>query len=134
MRMKCRFVASLLLGTLLVLPSCSNNSPSTTTAPSGTGFLWVAAQGNNTVSAFTLDLSNGAPTQNGDAIDGGLSPSAMIISPDGSTLFLASKVADHNGNYDISTYTVNANGTLTPGSNTPLNAAVTPAGSSYARI
>ena len=87
MRMKCRLVASLLLGSLLILTSCSNNT-STTTGPSGTGFLWVAAQGNNTVSAFTLDLGTGVPTQNGNAIDGGLTPNAMVISPDGTAIFV----------------------------------------------
>jgi 6-phosphogluconolactonase len=123
MRMKCRVVASLLLGTLVVLTSCSNNTPSSTTAPSGTGFMWVAAQGNNTLSAYTLDLANGAPNQNGSAIDGGLAPSALAISPDGTTLFLASKGADQSGTYDISTYTVASDGSVTSGSTTALNPA-----------
>jgi 6-phosphogluconolactonase len=129
MRMKCRFVASLLLGSLTILTSCSNNNNTTTNSgPSGTGFLWVAAQGNSTVSAYTLDLTNGEPTQNGNAINGAIAPSAMIISPDGKTMFVADKAMDPNGNYDILTYTVNSNGTLTAGSSTPLTDAISPSG------
>jgi 6-phosphogluconolactonase (cycloisomerase 2 family) len=129
MRMKCRFVASLLVGSLAILTSCSNNNnTNTATGPTGTGLLWVAAQGNSTVSAYTLDLTDGSPTQNGNAIDGAISPSAMIISPDGKTMFVADKVADPNGNYNILTYSVNANGTLTPGSKTALTNAINPAG------
>src|ERR1700690_2716430 len=106
MRMKCRFVASLLLGSLAILTSCTNNT-STTTTSAGTGFLWVAAQGNNTVSAFTLDLTTGVATQNSSAVDGGITPSAMVISPDGKTMFVADKGTDPGVNYDISSYTVN---------------------------
>jgi 6-phosphogluconolactonase (cycloisomerase 2 family) len=132
MRMKCRFVASLLLGSLAILTSCSNNNSTTTNpGPSGPGFLWVAAQGNSTVSAYTLDLTNGEPTQNGNAIDGPISPSAMVISPDGKTMFVADKVADPNGNYNILSYTVNTNGTLTAGSKTPLTNAINPAGLAF---
>ncbi|MGA9041005.1 MAG: beta-propeller fold lactonase family protein [Terriglobales bacterium] len=124
--MKCRLAASLLLGSLLILTSCSNNSSTTTTGPSGTGFLWVAAQGNNTVSAFTLDLGTGVPTQNGSAIDGGLTPNAMVISPDGTTMFVVDKSVDGNGNYNVLSYTVNSTGTLTAGSTTPLTNVLNP--------
>jgi 6-phosphogluconolactonase (cycloisomerase 2 family) len=122
MRMKCRFVASLLLGSLAILTSCTNNlsNSTTTTGPSGTGFLWVAAQGNNTVSAYTLDLTTGAPTQNGNALAGGISPTAMVISPNGAAMFVADKGTDPSGNYDISSYTVNSDGGLTLGSTVPL--------------
>jgi 6-phosphogluconolactonase (cycloisomerase 2 family) len=120
MRMKCRFVASLLLGSLAVLTSCSNTTPTSNPVASGSGFLWVAAQGNNTLSAFTLDLTTGNPTQDGNSIDGGLAPSAMVITPDGSAIFVASKTPDTNGNYDISSYAVKTDGTLTAGSNAPL--------------
>jgi 6-phosphogluconolactonase (cycloisomerase 2 family) len=129
MRMKCRFVATLLLGSLAILTSCSNNNNTTTSpGPAGIGFLWVAAQGNSTVSAYTLDLTTGQPTQNSNAINGAIAPSAMIISPDGTTIFVADKSPDANGNYDILSYTVNTNGTLTPGSSTPLTNAINPAG------
>ena len=117
MRMKCRFVASLLLGSLTILTSCSNNT--TTTGPTGTGFLWVASQGNNSVSAFTLDEATGTAAQNGNAIGGTLTPSAMVISPDGTALFVASKTPDSNGNYDIASYVVNSNGAIKIGSSTP---------------
>jgi DNA-binding beta-propeller fold protein YncE len=126
MRMKCRFVASLLAGSLLILTSCSNKPPTSASPASGSGFLWVAASGNNTISAFTLNLATGNPTQDSDSIDGGLAPGAIVITPDGSTIFLASKSPDSSGNYDISSYSVNSNGTLAPGSNTALNGAITP--------
>jgi 6-phosphogluconolactonase (cycloisomerase 2 family) len=125
MRMKCRFVASLILGSVVILTSCSNNNGGSNT-PSGTGLLWVAAQGNNTVTAYTLDLTSGAPTQNGDSIAGGITPNAMVISPDGSTMFVLDKGTDPSGNYDILTYTVNPNGSLAAGSSTALTNASTP--------
>ncbi len=125
MRMKCRFVASLLLGSLTILTSCSNNT-SSTTSPTGTGYLWVASQGNNSVSAFTLDEATGTATQNGNAVGGTLTPSAMVISPDGTALFVASKTPDSNGNYDIASYVVNSNGAIKIGSSTTLSNALNP--------
>ncbi len=125
MRMKCRLVAVLLLGSLAILTSCTKNS-TTTTGPGGDGFLWVAAQGNNTVSAYTLNLGTGVASQNGSALNGGITPSAMVISPDGTAMFVADKGTDPDGNYDIFSYTVNANGTLTAGSSVALTNAMNP--------
>jgi len=50
----------------------------------------------------------------------------MVISPDGTTMFVADKGTDPSGNYDISSYTVNSNGTLTVGSSVSLTNALTP--------
>src|SRR5438128_6587555 len=67
------FLASSLL--LLFLFSCSSGS-----SPSGTGFLYVATQGDSTVTPFTIDLSTGHLSANGQGAASGSNPSAMVLS------------------------------------------------------
>ena len=74
----------------------------------GTGFIWVATQGNQQVNAFTINRSSGAVSQVGNGQPTGVQPSAMAVTPDGKTLFIA-----NTSDNTISSYTVNSDGSLT---------------------
>ena len=93
-----------------VLNSCINSKG---TGTSGTGFLWVATQGDRMVTSFTINLHTGGVSQ-GKSAASGAGPSAMAITPDGKTLFLA-----NSGDNTIGSYAVGSDGTLTSGSTTP---------------
>lgn len=73
----------------------------------GKDFIWVATQGNQQVSAFSIDLTSGAITAIGTNQSTGAQPSAMAITPDGKTLFIA-----NTSDNKIGAYTVNSDGTL----------------------
>jgi 6-phosphogluconolactonase len=137
MRMKCRWVAILVVFLLAITSiSCSNNNSSST---SGTGYLWLTAQGNTTVQAYTINLSNGSLSLNSSALATGATPSAIVVAPNASALFVL-----NTGQYNppttvvpgsISTYTLNSNGTLKAGSTQtaglgtlPMGMATDPAG------
>jgi 6-phosphogluconolactonase len=122
-----RFLAGVVVPVLLLtLSACTTSSSST---PSGTGALFVATQGDSSVSAYTIDLTAGTISANGASVPTGSVPSAMILAPSGSALFVA-----NNGTNDISAYSVKSDGTLTAaattptGGMTPLNMAMDSAG------
>ncbi|MBV9574826.1 MAG: beta-propeller fold lactonase family protein, partial [Acidobacteriales bacterium] len=96
------------IGTLLLLAACSTSS--TSTQSSGTGFLWLTAQGNTTLSAYTTNLGSGAISANGNAAGTGPAPAALVVAPNGSAIFVANSGSDPG---TISSYTVNSNGTVT---------------------
>ena len=106
-----RFLAGMVLPALLLcLTACSNSSSSTT---SGTGALFVAALGDSSVSSFSIDLSTGLLTANGGTVPTGGTPSAMLLAPTGTELFVA-----NSGTNNISAYSVKSDGTLTAASGT----------------
>jgi 6-phosphogluconolactonase (cycloisomerase 2 family) len=119
-----RFLAGIVVPVLLVSLSACNNSSSSSSA--GTGAVFVANQGDSTVTSFSIDLSTGLLTANGGSIAAGKVPSAMILAPSGKALF----IANSNPNVPppqsppctspspgtISAYTVNTDGTLTAAS------------------
>jgi 6-phosphogluconolactonase len=127
MGMKFRFLAAWLVSSaVLCLMGCSTSR----STGSGTGALFVATQGNE-VSSFSVDLGTGALTANGANVATGnapLVPSAMILAPDGNTLFVANSdntisappcSAPPAGT--ITAYTVKSDGTLTAaGGSTPV--------------
>jgi 6-phosphogluconolactonase (cycloisomerase 2 family) len=130
MRMKFRFLAgTLFLISLCLLTSCSNTT--TTSATSGTGYLWVAAQGNASAQSYTIDLSNGELTEidNGDLVNTGTAPTSVVVAPSGKALFVA-----NGGSNSISPFTINADGSLTGQSTTystgqmPVSLAIDPGG------
>ena len=84
-------------------------------SPSGTGFLFVSTQGDSLVTPYTIDLTTGLLSTNGAGIAGGGTPMAMLLSPDGSTLFVLNSGTSNN----ISTLKVQSDGTLAAGSSTP---------------
>ena len=107
-----RFLVGVVVPVLLLsLSACTTSSSST---PSGSGALFVATQGDSSVSAYTIDLSAGTLTANGKGVATGSTPSAMVLAPSGSALFVA-----NSGTNDISAYSVKSDGTLTAGSTTP---------------
>ena len=108
MRMKFRFLVAALGVISLGLTSCSNNS--TTTGTSGSGYVWVVAEGNKSVTFYSMNLATGQLTlncSNPSATTGNL-PSAVVVAPSGKAMF----VANTNDN-TVSAYTINSDGTLT---------------------
>ena len=107
--MKSRWVPVVLAMMMVAtLTGCVNSNR---VGSSNAGFMWVATQGDQMVTSFTINLSNGAASQVGKSVPSGAGPSAMAITPDSKTLFLA------NGN-SISIYTINSDGSLTASSTT----------------
>jgi len=107
-----RFLAGVVVPVLLLsLSACSTSSSST---PTGSGALFVATQGDSSVSAYLIDLSAGTLTANGKSVATGSVPTAMILAPSGKALFVANQATN-----DISSYTVSSDGTLTSGATTP---------------
>jgi 6-phosphogluconolactonase (cycloisomerase 2 family) len=129
MRMKCRFLAAALLLVSLGLTSCSNTS--TTTGTSGLGYVWVVAQGDTSVTFYSMNLTTGQLTINSTnpAATTGRLPSAVIIAPSGKAMF----IANTNGN-SVSSYTINSDGTLTAAGSAmatgqaPVSLAIDPSG------
>jgi 6-phosphogluconolactonase len=118
MGMGFRFLAVALLLSTLGLISCGTTN--STTASSGTGILYVATQGDKGISSYSVDLGNGAIATIGkEATTGGV-PSSVVVA--GNAAFVANS---QDGN--ISSFTVNSDGTLTAASGTQA-AGTTPIG------
>jgi len=122
-----RFLAGIVVPVLLVGLSACNNSSSSSSA--GTGAVFIASQGNSSVFSFSIDLSTGLLTANGSLVPTGSVPSAMLLAPSGTVMFVA-----NSGSNNISAYTVKTDGTLTaagstqPAGMTPLSMAMDSAG------
>jgi 6-phosphogluconolactonase (cycloisomerase 2 family) len=101
-----RFLAGIVLPVLLVGLSACNNSSSSSS--SGTGAVFVATQGDSSVSSFSIDLSTGLLTLNGGEVATGSMPSTMLLAPSGTELFIANSASNN-----ISAYSVKTDGTLT---------------------
>lgn len=117
-----RLLAGMAILVLLLGLSACNNSGSSS---SSTGALFVATQGDSSVSSFSIDLSTGLLTANGGEVATGSVPSAMLLAPSGTALFVA-----NSGTNNISSYTVKSDGTLAaaggtqPAGTTPVNMAM----------
>lgn len=102
---------------------------SNSSSSSSTGLLYLATQGDASVSIFEVNLGSGVLSASGTSVPTGTTPSAMALSPSGNALFVANR--DSN---NISRYTVNSDGTLTAASGstgtgtTPVALAINPAG------
>ena len=96
----------------------------------GNGMVWVATQGDQKLTSFSIDLTTGTLAQVGDQVATGVTPAAMAITPDQSTVFLV-----NSGDSSIGAYAVNSDGSLkasscsscTAGQN-PVAVAVDPTG------
>jgi 6-phosphogluconolactonase (cycloisomerase 2 family) len=125
--MRLRFFACLLSISLCGLIACS--STKTTVTTNGTGVLYIAAQGDSSLNAYTVTLSNGALSLLGTAQGTGTSPFAIAISPTLKALFIDNTAAE-----TISSYTINSDGSVTATSGTaktgtmPMGMAIDPAG------
>jgi len=105
MRMKSGWLLVFAGGVLAVLSACS--TANNINNPSGTGFMWVATQGDLKVTSYSIKLSNGSVSQVGSPASTGNNPVAMVLAPDGKTLFVANR--DDN---TVSAYAVNSDGSL----------------------
>src|SRR5437867_11676026 len=86
MRNRCWVLALLAVVSVIVFSCCSTGNNGTTT---GIGFLWVATKGDQRVTSFTVDLSSGWVSSVRSSVASGPNPSAMALTPDGKTLFVA---------------------------------------------
>ena len=124
--MRHRFVVLITSTLLLVLLGCSTTKKSVN---SGTGFLFLATEGNASVSAYTVSLSNGSISTNGSSIQTGGAPSAMIFDPAGTALFVSSPGSNSLCSQPcVSSYTVSSNGGLTGASIQSTGVGVGPGG------
>ena len=117
MRMKsvcCLLLATLLIGAML---SCTNSSG---VGATGTGFVWVATEGDQRVQAFNINQSSGSIGAVGSSQPTGVQPTAMALTPDGTALFIANS-SDHS----ITSYSVNSDGSLGTGSTTDTTTSCT---------
>jgi 6-phosphogluconolactonase len=125
--MKCRFLVGLLGVSLCGLMACSNRTATTTGI--GTGTLWYATQGDSSIWAYTVTLSNGGLTQVGPVQSTDTAPFAIALTPTLDTLFV-----DNYASQTISSYSIGAGGVLSAGSDSaktgsaPMGMAIDPAG------
>ena len=125
MRMKSRWVlAGVVALFAITLNSCTTSNSTTTTA--GTGFLWVATQGDQMVRSYNINLTTGKAAQVGTSVVTGVGPIAMAITPDGKTFFIANS-GDSTTPGSINVYTFNSDGSLAA-SGTPVSAGQRPLG------
>lgn len=127
MQIKGRWIAIVLVLLLaVILLSCSNSS-SVSTNP-GTGFLWLTAQGNTTVQAYTIDLANGALNFDGSAVGTANGPTSILITPKGDAIFVCGNgTGPESFPGGISAYTINTDGSLKVSGST-VSAGLTPTG------
>lgn len=104
--MRMKSVLGLLISVLLIgaMLSCTNSNSGGAT---GTGFVWVATEGDQRVQAFNVNLSNGSVGTVGNSQATGVQPSAMALTPDGTTLFIA-----NTSDNTIDAYPVSSDGSL----------------------
>lgn len=106
--------------------ACSNNH---STVSSGAGVVYVTAQADSTISAFSVNLGSGAISSIGSNAATGSVPAAIAVTPSLNAAFVANSASN-----SISSYTVNTDGTLTavsgttPTGKTPVALAIDPGG------
>jgi 6-phosphogluconolactonase (cycloisomerase 2 family) len=127
MGMKFRFLRNAwLFLALLGFTACSSSNSST--ASSGSGLLYLATQGNTTLTSYSVGLSSGSLSGINTAGTGS-APAAIAIVPGGTALFVANSASN-----SVSSYQVNSDGSLTAVSGTiatgttPMGLAIDPAG------
>ncbi len=124
--MKFRF-SGWAVGLVLILATLSCSSNNNAAATSGTGFLFVAEQGNSTLTSYGITLGSGGLTGINEVATG-TNPSAIAITPSVNALFVSNTAANF-----VTSYQIGSDGTLTVGSNTktgqnPTGLAVDPTG------
>lgn len=112
--MKFRFLAgSLLLAFLALMAGCSFGGSN---GSSQSGFLFVAAQGDTSLSSFSIDVGSGKITANGKSAVTGTAPSAVAMTPDGNTLFVANNSGTGQDG-TVTAYSISADGTVSAAGN-----------------
>ena len=100
-------LVTLVLSSAFALNSCTTSVPRT----SSSNAIWVATQDDDMVKAYSINRSNGSISpigNNGRPVATGAQPSAIAVSRDGTTLFIANA-----GDNSISVYLINSDGSLT---------------------
>lgn len=119
MGMKSRCVLVVLaMAPVFVFNSCGGSNKVTV----NTSFMWVATQGDQMVRSYAISQNNGAINpigSNGSPVATGAQPQAMLLTPDGKTMFIV------NAGGTVTAYTVNGNGTLSA-AGSPVNAGSMP--------
>jgi 6-phosphogluconolactonase (cycloisomerase 2 family) len=96
---------------LLVFSSCS----STNNAITASGFVWVATSGDQMINTYSINSTSGAGSLVGSGVPSGVQPSAMVMTPDRTLLFVAN-VDDNCGAStfcnQVREFSVNTDGTL----------------------
>jgi DNA-binding beta-propeller fold protein YncE len=129
MGMKSRWALIVLaVAALVVFNSCSGSN----STPANTSFMWVATQGDQKVRAYTISQANGSINPigtDGTPAPTGAQPAAMVITPDGQTMFIV------NAGGTVTAYTFKGDGTLTAagggvntGGSSPVALVTDPAG------
>ena len=119
MSMRFRGLAGLVLLAGAFLLSCGSSGH--------TGFMYLASQSNQSVNAYSLNLSsgvlnssNGGLIANGKSVATGVQPTAMILNSTQTAGF----VADYGSN-DIAHFSINKDGTVSSGGTTALKGPAT---------
>ena len=124
--MKVRFLRHVVLPALLLcLTACSSNS---TLLNGGEGLLFVAAQGNSSVSIYGVDLSNGTLSAASSTVTTGAAPSAIAVTPALDAMFVANSASNNISSYTFSSDTLAPTGGTTPAGTTPMGLAIDPGG------
>jgi len=113
---------------LLGLTACSSRN-ATGTANITSAVLYLAAQGDSTISAYNATLSSGSLASVGNPLATGKMPFSIALTPSLTALFL-----DNNGSNNVSAYSINSDGSLGSAAGTaatgsmPMGMAVDPTG------
>ncbi len=109
------------VASLLAFSSCSTTKNATTAS----GIVWVATSGDQMINTYTINSTTGAGSRVGSGVPSGVQPSAMVMTPDRKSIF----VADSG---EIRAFSVNTDGTLkalgSPVPASPSGIAVDPTG------
>ena len=115
------------LSCVLAISLCGSiacTSRSTTPAVTiNSAILYLAAQGNASIQAYTATLSSGVVDPTGNALAAGNMPFAIAVTPSLNALFV-----DNNASDTISAFTINSDGSLTPASGTAVKTGSMPTG------
>src|SRR5215475_15514085 len=90
MRTTSRWVLILSVLLAVTLGSCENAKNTL-----GTGTVWVATQGDQKLTSFSVDLTSGSLSRVGDQVPTGVTPAAMAITPDQNNIFLVNSGDQH---------------------------------------
>ncbi|HEX6806135.1 MAG TPA: beta-propeller fold lactonase family protein [Terriglobales bacterium] len=102
MRTSSRWVLILVVLLAMALGSCANARNNL-----GNGNVWVATQGDQKLTSFSINLTTGALSSVGNPVATGATPAGMVMTPDQKTIFLA-----NSGDNSITAYSINSDGSL----------------------
>src|SRR5579885_1753701 len=117
-----------LAAAMLGLTACTSRSATSSTSIS-TAVLYLAAQGDATISAYNATLSSGSLAALGNPLATGKMPFAIALTPSLNGMFV-----DNYGSNSVSAYSINSDGSLSAATGTaatgsmPMGMAIDPTG------